>query len=230
MAPPARHVRAKSSPAPGSCRGRSVTPRCASCAIAAGSSTTGTTTRTCLVRLGAGSAMGEDPLNKRFGEDWARLTKDLLFDSKGSLKFKPEFPTHRPMAFYNPSAPTYLHRPPCPHRRLALLTHLQPPHPEITPHPRSTSAIRWPWTWTIHPTRKRRRVSKNERRLPSLLLLLALPILEPLVLLLLFAHRCPPRRRGRAEDDVTWLIQRPEMTLGISQLLIAGHIQAQDPR
>ncbi|KAH9941112.1 uncharacterized protein BXZ73DRAFT_42167 [Epithele typhae] len=35
-------------------------------------------------------AMGEDPLNKRFGQDWARLTKDLLFDSEGSLKFKPE--------------------------------------------------------------------------------------------------------------------------------------------
>jgi Family of unknown function (DUF5923) len=34
--------------------------------------------------------MGEDPTNKRFGEDWARLTKDLLFDSEGSLKFKPE--------------------------------------------------------------------------------------------------------------------------------------------
>jgi len=34
--------------------------------------------------------MGEDPLNKRFGEDWARLTKDLLFDSEGSLKFKPQ--------------------------------------------------------------------------------------------------------------------------------------------
>jgi hypothetical protein len=32
--------------------------------------------------------MGDDPLNKRFGEDWARLTKDLLFDSEGSLKFK----------------------------------------------------------------------------------------------------------------------------------------------
>jgi len=29
-----------------------------------------------------------DPLNKRFGEDWARLTHDLLFDSEGSLKFK----------------------------------------------------------------------------------------------------------------------------------------------
>ncbi|KAF9235766.1 hypothetical protein BU15DRAFT_89476 [Melanogaster broomeanus] len=35
-------------------------------------------------------AMAEDPLNKRFGEDWARLTRDLLFDSEGSLKFKPE--------------------------------------------------------------------------------------------------------------------------------------------
>ncbi|KAK2464849.1 hypothetical protein APHAL10511_003148 [Amanita phalloides] len=34
--------------------------------------------------------MGEDPLNKRFGEDWARLTKDLLFDSEGSLAFKSE--------------------------------------------------------------------------------------------------------------------------------------------
>ncbi len=52
--------------------------------------------------------LGEDPLNKRydrlrcyisssfahgcvrFGEDWARLTKDLLFDSEGSLKFKPD--------------------------------------------------------------------------------------------------------------------------------------------
>lgn len=36
------------------------------------------------------SAMGEDPLNARFGQDWARLTKDLLFDSEGALKFKPE--------------------------------------------------------------------------------------------------------------------------------------------
>ncbi|KAH7912681.1 hypothetical protein BJ138DRAFT_1147826 [Hygrophoropsis aurantiaca] len=36
------------------------------------------------------SAMGEDSLNKRFGEDWARLTRDLLFDSEGSLKFKPD--------------------------------------------------------------------------------------------------------------------------------------------
>ncbi|CAL1710558.1 unnamed protein product [Somion occarium] len=33
-------------------------------------------------------AFGDDPLNKRFGEDWARLTKDLLFDDEGSLKFK----------------------------------------------------------------------------------------------------------------------------------------------
>lgn len=31
---------------------------------------------------------GDDPLNKRFGADWARLTKDLLFDDEGSLKFK----------------------------------------------------------------------------------------------------------------------------------------------
>lgn len=36
------------------------------------------------------TAMGDDPLNARFGQDWARLTKDLLFDSEGSLKFKPE--------------------------------------------------------------------------------------------------------------------------------------------
>ncbi|KAF8632724.1 hypothetical protein AX15_001721 [Amanita polypyramis BW_CC] len=35
-------------------------------------------------------AMGEDPLNKTFGEDWARLTKNLLFDSEGSLAFKSE--------------------------------------------------------------------------------------------------------------------------------------------
>ncbi|KAJ3562734.1 hypothetical protein NP233_g9389 [Leucocoprinus birnbaumii] len=35
-------------------------------------------------------AMGDDPLNKQFGEDWARLTKDLLFDNEGTLKFKPE--------------------------------------------------------------------------------------------------------------------------------------------
>ncbi|TFK24361.1 hypothetical protein FA15DRAFT_680768 [Coprinopsis marcescibilis] len=35
-------------------------------------------------------AMGEDPLNKEFGDDWARLTKDLLFDNEGKLQFKPE--------------------------------------------------------------------------------------------------------------------------------------------
>ncbi|KAG5640527.1 hypothetical protein DXG03_008215 [Asterophora parasitica] len=35
-------------------------------------------------------AMGDDPVNVRFGEDWARLTRDLLFDSEGSLKFKTE--------------------------------------------------------------------------------------------------------------------------------------------
>jgi hypothetical protein len=34
-------------------------------------------------------ALGEDPLNRQFGADWARLTRDLLFDSEGSLKFKP---------------------------------------------------------------------------------------------------------------------------------------------
>jgi len=32
--------------------------------------------------------VGEDPLNLQFGRDWARLTRDLLFDSEGSLKFK----------------------------------------------------------------------------------------------------------------------------------------------
>ncbi|THH03681.1 hypothetical protein EW145_g6091 [Phellinidium pouzarii] len=35
-------------------------------------------------------AMGDDALNQRFGQDWARLTRDLLFDSEGALKFKPE--------------------------------------------------------------------------------------------------------------------------------------------
>ncbi|KAF8639373.1 hypothetical protein AX17_001529 [Amanita inopinata Kibby_2008] len=35
-------------------------------------------------------AMGQDPLNARFGGDWARLAKDLLFDSEGSLAFKSE--------------------------------------------------------------------------------------------------------------------------------------------
>ena len=35
-------------------------------------------------------AWGNDPLNKRFGEDWARLTKDLLFDDEGRLAFKSE--------------------------------------------------------------------------------------------------------------------------------------------
>jgi hypothetical protein len=35
-------------------------------------------------------AMGDDPINQQFGEDWARLTRDLLFDSEGALKFKPE--------------------------------------------------------------------------------------------------------------------------------------------
>ena len=31
-------------------------------------------------------AIGNDPINKRFGEDWARLTQALLFHSEGSLK------------------------------------------------------------------------------------------------------------------------------------------------
>lgn len=34
-------------------------------------------------------AMGDDPLNQRFGEDWKRLVKDLLFNSEGNLEFKP---------------------------------------------------------------------------------------------------------------------------------------------
>ncbi|KDQ18076.1 hypothetical protein BOTBODRAFT_155126 [Botryobasidium botryosum FD-172 SS1] len=34
-------------------------------------------------------AWSEDPLNKRFGQDWNRLTKDLLFDDQGGLTFKP---------------------------------------------------------------------------------------------------------------------------------------------
>ena len=36
------------------------------------------------------TAMADDPLNARFGQDWARLTRDLLFDNEGSLKYKPE--------------------------------------------------------------------------------------------------------------------------------------------
>ncbi|KAG8770836.1 hypothetical protein FRC12_004021 [Ceratobasidium sp. 428] len=36
------------------------------------------------------TAMGDDPLNKRFGEDWKRLTRDLLFDTNGNLTFKPQ--------------------------------------------------------------------------------------------------------------------------------------------
>lgn len=34
-------------------------------------------------------AMGDDPLNVRFGEDWKRLVKDLLFNAEGNLTFKP---------------------------------------------------------------------------------------------------------------------------------------------
>lgn len=36
------------------------------------------------------TAMADDPLNKRFGDDWKRLTKDLLFNSEGNLTFKPK--------------------------------------------------------------------------------------------------------------------------------------------
>ena len=32
----------------------------------------------------------EECISYSFGNDWARLTKDLLFDSEGALKFKPE--------------------------------------------------------------------------------------------------------------------------------------------
>lgn len=35
------------------------------------------------------TGMGEDPLNKKFGEDWKRLTKDLFLDSEGNTQFKP---------------------------------------------------------------------------------------------------------------------------------------------
>ena len=33
--------------------------------------------------------MGEDPLNKKFGEDWKRLSSDLFLDSEGKPTFKP---------------------------------------------------------------------------------------------------------------------------------------------
>ena len=35
-------------------------------------------------------AMGDDPLNIRLGDDFKRLTKDLLFNSEGNLTFKPK--------------------------------------------------------------------------------------------------------------------------------------------
>lgn len=35
-------------------------------------------------------AWGEDPLNKRFGNDWSILVKDLLFNETGNLTYKPE--------------------------------------------------------------------------------------------------------------------------------------------
>lgn len=34
-------------------------------------------------------AFHDDPLNRQFGEDWKRLTKDVLFDGDGKLTFKP---------------------------------------------------------------------------------------------------------------------------------------------
>jgi len=36
------------------------------------------------------TAMADDPLNQRLGEDVKRLTKDLLFNSEGNLSFKPK--------------------------------------------------------------------------------------------------------------------------------------------
>ncbi|KAH8916527.1 hypothetical protein BT69DRAFT_767547 [Atractiella rhizophila] len=35
------------------------------------------------------TAYADDPLNVQLGNDWKKLTKDLLFDSEGSLKYKP---------------------------------------------------------------------------------------------------------------------------------------------
>jgi len=35
-------------------------------------------------------AMGDDPLNIRFGDDIKRITKDLLFNAEGNLTFKPK--------------------------------------------------------------------------------------------------------------------------------------------
>jgi hypothetical protein len=35
-------------------------------------------------------AFHADPLNRSFGEDWKRLTKDILFNDEGSLTFKPK--------------------------------------------------------------------------------------------------------------------------------------------
>jgi hypothetical protein len=42
------------------------------------------------LRFNRGITLHTMQMNKQFGEDWARLTKDLLSDSEGSLKFKPE--------------------------------------------------------------------------------------------------------------------------------------------
>jgi len=37
------------------------------------------------------SSLAKDPLNERFGHDWARLTRDLLFDADGSSRGSPSF-------------------------------------------------------------------------------------------------------------------------------------------
>ena len=39
-------------------------------------------------------AWGEDPLNKRFGNDWSTLVKDLLFNETGNLTYKPHVSTN----------------------------------------------------------------------------------------------------------------------------------------
>lgn len=36
------------------------------------------------------TALTTDPLNTRFGEDWARLTRHLLFNAEGNLTWKPQ--------------------------------------------------------------------------------------------------------------------------------------------
>ena len=39
---------------------------------------------------GSVSLFFQDPLNTRFGQDLARFSRDLLFDSEGKLSYKPE--------------------------------------------------------------------------------------------------------------------------------------------